>query len=47
MCDFSIPFSVHSENIITNLEDMRKVTIAGYNINNIEYPDDAILIEKN
>ena len=40
-------FSLYSENIFRNIEDINGISIGGRNINNIRYADDTVLIADN
>ncbi|GFS12153.1 endonuclease-reverse transcriptase [Elysia marginata] len=40
-------FSLHSEIIMQNLENCPLIKVGGYNVNNIRYADDTVLIAEN
>ena len=37
-------FNLYSENIIRSIEEVKGIIIGGYNLNNLRYADDIVLI---
>ena len=37
-------FNLYTENILTEIEDIRGISVGGHNINNLRYADDTVLI---